>query len=306
MAPSEPPQSPVRPVSRRRLVLIVAAVFAAGVAGILIYQIVTWPDVRALATSNPESTAFIDAYRQRMRERGQDDAVRWRWVPYDQMSQQLKAAIVVSEDIEFFSHGGFSTSEIRAAIREALTEGDLRGASTITQQLAKNLWLSPSRNPFRKLKEALLTRQLETHLSKERLYEIYLNVVEFGSGIYGAEAAARRYFGKSASALTRDEAVQLAASLPRPTVWHPGSDRSGYHHRMSIISERLARYPDFLARHFGPGVVITLAGPDSLSTPDTLELLIPDTLLIDSIMPDTLPADSIIRDTLRTLPSRES
>lgn len=299
MVPSELPESPVRPLSRRRIVLIVVAIFAAVVSCILIYQIVTWPDIRALATSNPESTAFIDAYRQRMGERGQDGAVRWQWVPYDRISQQLKAAIVVSEDIEFFDHGGFSTSEIRAAIREALTEGDLRGASTITQQLAKNLWLSPSRNPLRKLEEALLTRQMEKHLSKERIYEIYLNVAEFGPGIYGAEAAARHYFGKSASDLTRDEAVQLAASLPNPRVWHPGSERSGFHNRISIIAQRMQRYPDFLARHFGTGVVVTLPAGAAAAVPDSLDLLIPDTLLLDTValdsITDTTTADTIAR-----------
>jgi monofunctional biosynthetic peptidoglycan transglycosylase len=297
----DPAQPAVRPISKRRIALIVAGVIAAIIAAIMIQQMITWPDVKSLATSHPESTAFIDRYRERMREQGQDDGVAWRWVSYDQISQQLKAAIVVSEDIEFFDHGGFSTSEIRAAIREAFEDGDLRGASTITQQLAKNLWLSPSRNPLRKLKEALLTYQLEKHLAKERIYEVYLNVVEFGAGIYGAHAAARHYFGKPASDLTRDEAVQLAASLPNPRAWHPGSERSGFHNRISIITQRMQSYPDFLARHFGTGVVFTTPITEASAIPDSLNLLIPDTLLLDTAAIDTIAdpvADTTVVDTV--------
>jgi len=153
--------------------------------------------------------------------------------------------------MEFFSHSGFSAVEIRAAIRESLEEGrPLRGASTITQQLAKNLWLSPSRNPLRKLKEVMLTWQLERELSKERILELYLNVVEFGPGVYGAEAAARSYFGTSASSLTEREAAQLAASLPRPSRWHPGVDSPSYLRYVDDILTRMAR-ADFLWRHIG-------------------------------------------------------
>src|SRR5438034_9445974 len=112
---------------------------------------------------------------------------------------------------------------MREAMTEALEERKLpRGASTITQQLAKNLWLSPSRSPLRKVKEGVLTWQLERALSKRRIFELYLNVAQFGPGVYGAEAAARRYFRKPAAELTADEAADLAAGLPRPRAWHPG------------------------------------------------------------------------------------
>jgi monofunctional biosynthetic peptidoglycan transglycosylase len=201
--------------------------------------------------SRPRSTAFIDHYRHRQHAADRSDAVAWQWVGGERISPHLKRAVVAAEDMEFFSHSGFSTVEIRAAIRESLEEGrPLRGASTITQQLAKNLWLSPSRNPLRKLKELVLTWQLERELSKKRILELYLNVVEFGPGVYGAEAAARNYFDTSASSLTEREAAQLAASLPRPRSWHPGVDSPSYLRYVDDILARMAR-ADFLWRHLG-------------------------------------------------------
>ncbi len=140
----------------------------------------------------------------------------------------LKKAVLVAEDLSFFNHNGFDTHEIRIAAREAVQGKRIRGASTITQQLAKNLWLSPSRSPDRKLREIVLTRLLERHLSKRRILELYLNVVEFGPGIYGAEAAARRYFGIPAADLSPEQAAGLAASLPRPAWWHPGVKSRSY------------------------------------------------------------------------------
>ena len=129
-----------------------------------------------------------------------------------------------------------------------MEEGELpRGASTITQQLAKNLWLSPSRNPLRKLREGILTWQLERALSKRRILELYLNVVELGPGVYGVEAAARRYFGKPAAALEPMEAAQLAASLPRPRRWHPGVTSPAYQAHVKRVRERMER-AQFLQR----------------------------------------------------------
>ena len=207
-----------------------------------VYLVLTWPDVAVLAHAAPRSTAFIDRYRERQREAGQSDAIVWQWVPWEAISPHLKRAVVSAEDMEFFSHSGFSTTEMRTAIRETLQEGkDLRGASTISQQLAKNLWLSPSRNPLRKFKEALLTWQLEQRLSKRRILELYLNVVEFGHGVYGAEAAAQHYFGRSATSLTEIESAQLAAGLPRPGSWHPGVESPYYRRYVEDILGRMHR-----------------------------------------------------------------
>ncbi len=199
------------------------------------WQWITWPSVKDLVDNNPETTAFIELYRDGG-SGSEDRTVDWRWVPYGEISLHLKRAVIVAEDIRFFTHHGFATEEIRAAIEEAIERGEApRGASTLTQQLAKNLWLSPTRNPLRKLSEAALTIHLEESVPKRRLLEVYLNVVEFGTGIYGAEAAARHYFDKPASELTEREAALLAASLPRPRSWHPGVDDDRYSRRASRI-----------------------------------------------------------------------
>lgn len=184
--------------------------------------VLTWPDVEELSGSNPDTTAFIE----RARSRGIE--VEWRWVSADGISIHLKKAVLVAEDLSFFNHNGFDTHEIRIAARDAIQGKRVRGASTITQQLAKNLWLSPSRSPTRKLREIELTRQLERHLSKQRILEIYLNVVEFGPGIFGVEAASHHYYDIPAADLDVEQAARLAASLPRPSKWHPGAESRGY------------------------------------------------------------------------------
>ena len=207
-----------------------------------IWEAATWPDVGALANSNPKSTAFIDRYRSRHQGPGKTDAVAWRWVGYGAIANDLKHAVIVAEDIDFFSHHGFATAEMKEALREAWEDKEMpRGASTITQQLAKNLWLSPSYNPLRKVKEALLTRELEAKLGKRRILELYLNVAEFGEGIYGAEAASRRYFGIPASELSEHQAAELACSLPKPSQWHPGSTSRVYQRRVLRILGRMEK-----------------------------------------------------------------
>ncbi len=226
-----PPRGVPRRWRRRLLALLVALLALAG------WELFTWPDVAALVEKNPETTAFIDRYRERT-----GAAPEWRWARYAAISPHLKRAVLVAEDIEFFSHKGFAVEEIKTAVRQTVQEGKpLRGASTITQQLAKNLWLTPSRNPWRKVKEAMLTRQLEAKLSKKRILEIYLNVVEFGPGVYGAEAASRLYFGRSAAELTPRQAAELAAGLPRPRAWHPGSDSREYRRRVESVARRMEK-----------------------------------------------------------------
>ncbi|UCD24745.1 MAG: monofunctional biosynthetic peptidoglycan transglycosylase [Gemmatimonadota bacterium] len=229
------------------------AALAFGAAGFAVlaylgYVWLSWPDVAALARENPSTTAFITRYESGASSNPELPKLQWHWVDYSDISIHVKRAVVVAEDIEFFTHTGFSTSEIRAAIQEALEEGGgLRGASTITQQLAKNLWLSPLRSPLRKFKEAILTGQLEKSLDKHRILEIYLNVVEFGPGVYGIGAAADHFFGKPASDLTEHQAALLAASLPRPSSWHPGVDDPYYRRYVEDILGRMER-AEFLWR----------------------------------------------------------
>jgi len=213
---------------------------------------ITWPDVSALETKNPETTAFIDRYRETRREAGESGAVAWSPVPYDRISPNLARAVISSEDTEFFFHNGFSSHELGEAIRKAIREREKpRGASTMSQQLVKNLWLSPSRSLTRKLREAMLTRQLETSLSKQRILDLYLNVVEFGPGIYGAEAAAQHYFGKPAAQLTLREGAMLAAGLPRPRSWNPSSSSENYARRVDQILE-IESQLEFLDRYLEP------------------------------------------------------
>jgi monofunctional biosynthetic peptidoglycan transglycosylase len=210
-------------------------------AGVALWQWWTWPNVARLARERPASTAFIDRWMAAERAAGRPGRPAWTWVAYDAISPHLKRAVLVAEDINFFSHRGFDKGALREALREAVEDGRLRGGSTITQQLAKNLWLSPSRDPLRKGKEAALTWQLERNLSKRRMLELYLNVVELGPGVYGAEGASRRYFGKRAADLDEDEAAQLAAALPRPRTWHPGSGSRAYRRYVEAIKVRMAK-----------------------------------------------------------------
>lgn len=212
---------------------------------VVLYQVATWPDVAALARRNPDTTAFLERAR---RERG-PHAVRWTWVPWSRISTHAKRAVLVAEDINFFSHSGFDLHEVQQALGDAWRERRApRGASTLTQQLAKNLYLSPAYDPVRKLREAVLTVQMERHLSKRRILEMYLNVAEFGPGIYGIEAAARHYFGKSAAELEPREAAALAAGLSRPSRWHPGARSPSYERRIQSLLHRMqkARFLDRL------------------------------------------------------------
>src|SRR5216117_1388049 len=220
---------------RRLLGLIVMVLL-----GWLVWVAATWPDVRALATQPPTTTAFIERYQERERAAGRTPRAEWRWVPYGTISLHLKRAVLVAEDIGFYHHHGFAPGNMRVAMTEALEERKIpRGASTITQQLAKNLWLTPSRSPLRKAREGVLTWQVERTLSKRRILELYLNVVEFGPGIYGVSPAAQAYFGKAPADLGEEESAMIAASLPRPSSWHPGSKSRAYQRYAAAIRARM-------------------------------------------------------------------
>jgi monofunctional biosynthetic peptidoglycan transglycosylase len=226
-----------------RRILRDAAGAGAVMFGVLSYVYLTLPDVRVLATSNPTSTAFME-----LREREAADARRpvkrvQRWVPYSRISINLRKAVLAAEDSAFFDHEGIDVAEIKKSIQDSIERGrELRGASTITQQLAKNLYLSPSRNPLRKVEELMLTWRLETALSKARIFEIYLNVIEWGDLVWGAEAAARTYFGVPASALSREQAALLAGAIINPRLYSPANPRGRLLRRQQII---LARMPDY-------------------------------------------------------------
>ena len=186
---------------RRRLVRAAVAVGAVGFA-LLAYVYLTLPDVRVLARTNPSSTAFMEQRAVEAAREGRTTRRVQEWVPYSRISESLKRAVLVAEDAAFWQHEGIDVVQIRESIQTSWEQGvPIRGASTITQQLAKNLYLSPSRDPLRKLRELVIARRLEAALSKVRIFELYLNVIEWGDGICGAEAAARTYFRIPASAL---------------------------------------------------------------------------------------------------------
>lgn len=166
---------------------------------------------------NPASTAFMADRLERMREREPKLRLRQQWVPYARISNHLKRAIVAAEDAKFLDHEGFDWEAIQKAHAKNLQRGRVvAGGSTISQQLAKNLFLSGSRSPWRKAQEAVATVMIERTMSKRRILEIYLNVIEWGDGVFGAEAAARHYFGVSAAQLSAEQAARLAAMVPNP------------------------------------------------------------------------------------------
>jgi monofunctional biosynthetic peptidoglycan transglycosylase len=228
---------------RRRFLRGLALSAAAGFVYVG-YVYLTLPDVRVLASHNPTTTAFIELRKQEAQEEGKALTIRQRWVPYAQISNNLRRAVLVAEDSAFFDHDGIDLKELRASLEHNWEEGRFeRGASTITQQLAKNLYLSPTRNPIRKLKELLITRRLEAALPKRRILEIYLNVIEWGDGIFGAEAASRAYFGKPASSVTADEAALLAGAIINPREHSPAQPTKRLQRRQQIIARRMGVKP---------------------------------------------------------------
>jgi monofunctional biosynthetic peptidoglycan transglycosylase len=227
-----------------RRVLALAAVVAALFIG---WEWLTFPDVSGLARENPKTTAFMERRRAELRTAGKDDTLEWKWVAIEGISPNLRRAVLVSEDSAFYEHKGVDFDQIRRSFEENLEKGEIaRGGSTITQQLAKNLYLSPSKNPYRKVRELLITKSLEKHLTKKRILEIYLNVVEFGERTYGADAAARRYFGRPASALSDEQAALLAGSLPNPRRMNPAAPNRRLLSRQKIILKRMQTWGRWL------------------------------------------------------------
>lgn len=232
-------------------------VLVGAVAVWLAYELITFPSISSLRTENPVTTSMIEYRLSEARAEGREPKKFMIWMPMEQISPNLQRAVLAGEDARFFEHNGFDWDAIQGAWDEAVKEGEKeakqegdydpndwippmpsfkRGASTITQQLAKNLYLSEDRNFLRKGREAAYTYFLERELNKKRILEIYLNVIEWGDGIYGAEAAARTYFKKSASNLTREEAAYLSAMIPSPlNVFNPAKNKKRVVRRQRAI-----------------------------------------------------------------------
>lgn len=217
-----------------RVVLGVAAIAFACAA----YTAVTLPDVRPLRTERPASTAFIDLRTREAEADGKAPRREQRWLPYRQISPTLVRAVIVTEDAAFWSHDGIDYGELRNSFSWDRLYF-VRGASTITQQLVKNLYLSPTRNPYRKFEELLITRRLEAELPKARILELYLNLIEWGDGIWGADAAARAYFGRSASDLSSEQAALMAGAIINPRIYSPSRPNRRLLNRQQIILRRL-------------------------------------------------------------------
>jgi monofunctional glycosyltransferase len=184
---------------------------------VFFYQIWVLLHILWWADHNPESTAFMETRLDAMQEAKPNAKLQQQWVPYARISSHLKRAVIASEDSRFVEHEGFDWAGIETAFEKNIRKGKIvAGGSTITQQLAKNLFLSGHRTPWRKAQEAVITFMLEKILSKRRILEIYLNVIEWGDGVFGAEAASRHYFHGSASALGPAQAAKLAAMIPNP------------------------------------------------------------------------------------------
>src|SRR5436305_2838524 len=216
---------------------------AGGVAvlfALLAYVFLTLPDVRSVKTSNPATTAFMDLRAAEALARGKPPRRIQRWVSYRQISPNLTRAVLVAEDAAFWQHEGVDVEQLQESFSKDWAQGRFaRGGSTITQQLAKNLYLSPAKDPLRKLRELIIARRLEAELKKARILELYLNVIEWGDGIWGAEAASRVYFRSSASELGPIESALLAGAIINPRLLNPARPSTRLLRRQQLILRRM-------------------------------------------------------------------
>ncbi len=222
----------------------VLALLAVGFAALLVWSAIRVAsfDVASLAREKPRETALMRERAREARRSGRELVVRARWVPLEQVSPLLRRAVLIAEDDAFFSHDGLDWNEIEASAKRNWQAGRIvRGGSTITQQLAKNLWLGSARSPVRKIEEVLLAIRLERTLSKRRIFELYLNVIEWGDGVYGAEAAARHWYGVSASGLSSRQAIVLAAVIINPRRYSPTAPTKRIERRVRMITRRMDR-----------------------------------------------------------------
>jgi monofunctional glycosyltransferase len=242
----------------RAFVVLLAAGFACAA-----YIYLTLPDVRVLRTQNPQTTAFMELRARQAEEKGEPVRKAHRWVAYARISPNLKRAVLVAEDSAFWQHEGIDFQQLRESMEVNIERMEFaRGASTITQQLAKNLYLSPSKNPIRKIREILIARRLEAELPKQRILELYLNVIEWGDGIYGAEAAARTYFHKPASDLSASESALLAAAIANPRVLSPAHPGARLLRRQKMVMRRMGNVTP------PPAVAGPVVPPPDASMPD--------------------------------------
>jgi monofunctional biosynthetic peptidoglycan transglycosylase len=232
----------IKKISKRCFLRIGAAVLALILLGGLLFWL-TLPDVTWLIKKNPTETAMMGFRAEQARQTGRKAHRLWKRVPLSRISPYLIQAVLIAEDDKFFEHEGFDWASMRKALETNIEKKRVRsGGSTITQQLAKNLFLSSQQSLWRKLREAAIAWKLESELSKKRILELYLNVIDWGTGVYGAEAAAQIYFQCPAAALSLSQAIRLASVLPNPHRFYAtANDNQRMNRKRKIIAGRMLR-----------------------------------------------------------------
>src|SRR5512146_1564419 len=215
-------------------------VLLALIALVLLYQVWIFIHVLWWIKFNPSTSSFMEDRLEVMQDKNPDAELKHKWVPYERISNNLKRALIAAEDAKFVDHEGFDWEGIQKAYEKNLKKGKIvAGGSTISQQLAKNLFLSTKRTPWRKAEEAVITLMLEAVMDKRRIFEIYLNVIEWGDGVFGAEAAAQHYFGVSAAQLSPEQAAKLAAMVPNPRYYDRHREARGMLAKTIVILDRM-------------------------------------------------------------------
>ncbi|MBI5626267.1 MAG: monofunctional biosynthetic peptidoglycan transglycosylase [Nitrosomonadales bacterium] len=208
---------------------------------VLLYQVWLFAHICWWVKFNPSTSAFMENRLAIMQDKNPNAELRYKWVPYENISNDLKRALIAAEDARFVDHEGFDWEGIQKAYEKNMKKGRIvAGGSTISQQLAKNLFLSTKRTPWRKLEEAAITVMLEAVMDKRRIFEIYLNVIEWGNGVFGAEAAARHYYSTGAANLTAEQAAMLAAMVPNPRYYDTHREARGLLLKTDFILSRMS------------------------------------------------------------------
>jgi monofunctional biosynthetic peptidoglycan transglycosylase len=219
---------------------LIMKILAALVAAILLYNLWVFGHVLYWRDHNPSASAFMNERLAALQQDDPEAELRQKWVPYERISNHLKRGMIAAEDARFVDHVGFDWDGMEAAFQKNLKQGRIvAGGSTISQQLAKNLFLSGQKTPWRKLEEAMITVMLEAVMDKRRIFEIYLNVIEWGNGVFGAEAASRYYFHTSAARLSVGQAAKLAAMVPNPRYYDDHRNAPGLGRKTRIIQRRM-------------------------------------------------------------------
>ncbi|KPK44956.1 MAG: monofunctional biosynthetic peptidoglycan transglycosylase [Nitrospira bacterium SM23_35] len=261
----------VRKFRSKKKVLILFLPLLIGFVAYLLFV----PDISRLKKENPQKTSFMKYREKEWKRAGKKYRIQQQWVPLSRISPYLIKAVLIAEDDKFWSHEGFDYEAIRKALEKDVKAKKFKlGGSTISQQLAKNLYLSPAKNPVRKIREVIITWRMEKVLKKRRILELYLNVAEWGAhGIFGIGTAARHYYGKSPAELNPEEAARLAAVLPNPRKYNPVGENRYVVHRADLIYSILVRrgivVPEFEEVTEGDETVPAIESPgmDSLRTP---------------------------------------